>query len=431
MNILRTCCFLLALILPAVDIGGSWTGRLDGSSFSGTVDLSFTASDAIWTGDAVFRSGPNEVRSPLTDIACDGTALTFSATIEGAAVRFEGQLAGDVLTGRFRVIEGGRTLDEGSWSAARGGATVPVTVSLEARLQPGEARALVTAAADVLRGRYVDATKGETLAAAIESRLSAGAYEGVEDGRVLADLVGRDLFEVAGDGHLKLSFSANPLPPEAPDLPESPADREALSAALRDGNYGFRKVEILPGNVGLLEMSRFDRADLAGEAASLAMGFLQNCDALIIDLRTCGGGDPAMVACLASWLFDGPATLVAEMYRREDDRTVQWWTSPWVPHRRLARVPVRILTASRTYSAAEALAFHLQSLGRAQVVGERTGGGAHPSRRLRLADRFTITLPTSRAYDPETKADWEGVGVRPDVEAPAEDALRVAHLGLL
>jgi C-terminal processing protease CtpA/Prc len=163
----------------------------------------------------------------------------------------------------------------------------------------------------------------------------------------------------------------------------------------------------------------------------MAMGFLQNCDALVIDLRACGGGDPAMVAFLASWLFDGQATHVADMYRREDDATVQWWTAAWVPHRRLAQVPVRVLTAARTYSAAEGLAFHLQQLGRARIVGERTGGGAHPSRRVRLSERFAITVPTSRAFDPETKRDWEGVGVKPDIEAPADDALRVAHAELL
>jgi hypothetical protein len=431
MNTVHDCLLLLSLFLPLQDLGGTWSGRLTSASMSATIELDFRTDGPGPHGDGLFHSGPDEVRSPLADIERDGANLRFTATIEGAQLRFEGQVAGDVMSGEFEVRERGTLLDQGTWSAGRGTAPPAEAIPDDARLAPGEAQALVAAAAGVLRARYVDAARGEELAQALESRLAAGEYAAIADARVLADQLGRDLFAVAGDGHLKLSFSPEPLPPEVPDAPESPADREALREVLRAENFGFRKVEILPGNVGLLELSRFARADLAGEAASLAMGFLENCDALVIDLRTCSGGDPAMVAFLASWLFDGQPTHVADMYRREDDLTVQWWTAAWVPHRRLARVPVRVLTAARTYSAAEALAFHLQQLGRARVVGEVTGGGAHPSRRVRLLDRFAITLPTSRAFDPVTKLDWEGVGVKPDVEVQAGDALLAAHLDIL
>ncbi len=430
MNSLTLCALLAGPFLTG-DLAGTWTGRLSSTSMSATVTLDFRAQGPGLEGDGAFRSGPDEVRSPLADIAREGGTVRFTATIEGALVRFEGQLAGDTLAGRFRILERGQVLDEGEWSLARGTAWADEAVAGEARLVDGETRSLVAAAASVLRARYVDAALGEALARALEAQQAAGAYAAVADARVLADLLGRDLFAVAGDRHLKLRFSPDPLPAEAPDVPETPDEREALRAALRVGNFGFRKVEILDGNVGLLELSGFARADLAGEAASLALGFLQHCDALVIDLRACGGGDPAMVAFLASWLFEGPATHVADMYRREDDLTVQWWTAAWVPHRRLAQVPVRVLTAERTFSAAEALAFHLQQLGRALVVGERTGGGAHPSRRVRLTERFSITLPTSRAFDPETGLDWEGTGVQPDLAAPAVDALRVAHAELL
>jgi retinol-binding protein 3 len=431
MNNLHACPLLLAALLPLQDIQGTWSGRLTSASMSATIELDFRTDDPGPQGDGLFRSGPNEVRSSLADIARAGSTLRFTATIEGAQLHFEGQVAGDVMSGQFQVRERGELLDRGTWSAGRGAAPPAEAIPDDARLAPGDAQALVAAAAGVLRSRYVDAARGEELARALESRLAAGEYATLADARVLADQLGRDLFAVARDGHLKLSFSPEPLPPEAPDAPESPADREALREVLRAENFGFRKVEILPGNVGLLELSRFARADLAGEAASVAMGFLQNCDALVIDLRTCSGGDPAMVAFLATWLFEGQPTHVADMYRREDDLTVQWWTAAWVPYRRLAGVPVRVLTAARTYSAAEALAFHLQQLGRARVVGEVTGGGAHPSRRVRLLEHFAMTLPTSRTCDPVTQRDWEGVGVKPDLDVPAGDALLAAHLDIL
>jgi hypothetical protein len=435
MNIIHACCAVLALLLQPGDPSGAWSGRLASRGIAGTVDLDLERNGSDWQGDGVFRSGPDEVRVPLADVSIDvssdGSTIGFSVTIEGALLVFEGRVSGDTITGQFQVREGGQRVDEGEWSAARGTASVPGLDARAATLQAGEVPSLVAAVSAVLRARYVDAAKGDAMACAIEKESAAGAYDSIVDARELADRLGRDLYAIAGDRHLKLSFSEVPLAPETPAAPESAEDREALRSALRVENFGFRKVEILSGNIGLLELSRFDRADLSGEAAAMAMGFLQNCDALVIDLRTCGGGDPAMVAFLASWLFDGPATHVADMYRREDDVTVQWWTAPWVPHRRLAAAPVCVLTAARTFSAAEALAFHLQQLGRARVVGEHTGGGAHPSRRLRLSDRFAITVPTSRAFDPETKLDWEGVGVTPDIAVGSEDALHVAHEALL
>ncbi|MGI8691709.1 MAG: S41 family peptidase [Geodermatophilaceae bacterium] len=43
-----------------------------------------------------------------------------------------------------------------------------------------------------------------------------------------------------------------------------------------------------------------------------------------------------------------------------------------------------VLTSGATFSGGEALAYDLQQLGRATVVGERTRGGAHPRRGFRV-----------------------------------------------
>ena len=57
-----------------------------------------------------------------------------------------------------------------------------------------------------------------------------------------------------------------------------------------------------------------------------------------------------------------------------------------------------------------------------------TGGGANPGGGVPLVDKFGVFIPTGAAYNPITKTNWEGVGVKPDVEVPAADALKVAHL---
>jgi retinol-binding protein 3 len=60
-------------------------------------------------------------------------------------------------------------------------------------------------------------------------------------------------------------------------------------------------------------------------------------------------------------------------------------------------------------------------------VGEVTGGGAHPVMGFYLTDELVADIPTARAINPITKTNWEGVGVRPDVEVKGTEALGKAH----
>jgi len=84
------------------------------------------------------------------------------------------------------------------------------------------------------------------------------------------------------------------------------------------------------------------------------------------------------------------------------------------------------LTSSRTFSGAEEFAYDVQTQKRATIVGETTGGGANPGGAVRLPYDLTVFVPTGRAINPITKTNWEGVGVKPDVPAAADDALDVA-----
>jgi C-terminal processing protease CtpA/Prc len=65
---------------------------------------------------------------------------------------------------------------------------------------------------------------------------------------------------------------------------------------------------------------------------------------------------------------------------------------------------------------------------RAVIVGERTRGGAHLTSGFRIDEHFRIAVPHARSENAITGTDWEGVGVKPDVEVPAERALHTAHL---
>jgi retinol-binding protein 3 len=92
---------------------------------------------------------------------------------------------------------------------------------------------------------------------------------------------------------------------------------------------------------------------------------------------------------------------------------------------------VYVLTSNRTFSAAEEFTYNLQNLQRATIVGETTGGGAHPGSVRRITDRFGIWLPNGRAINPITRTNWEGTGIEPHIKVPAEQALTSAHIEAL
>jgi C-terminal processing protease CtpA/Prc len=155
------------------------------------------------------------------------------------------------------------------------------------------------------------------------------------------------------------------------------------------------------------------------------MGFLAHADAIIYDLRGNGGGSPAMIALLATYLFEKP-THLNDIYDRKEDTTTQYWTLSYVSGDLIPKKPVYVLTSKRTFSGAEEFSYDLQNLSRATIVGETTGGGAHPVGGHPIGDHFVIGVPFARAINPVTKTNWEGTGVQPDVKVSASDALDTA-----
>ena len=105
----------------------------------------------------------------------------------------------------------------------------------------------------------------------------------------------------------------------------------------------------------------------------------------------------------------------------ENEDWTGWWGDEPPFH-----TPVFVLTSGYTFSGAEEFTYNLQTRGRATIVGETTGGGAHPVDGFDLGDGIVLRIPVGRAINPITKTNWEGTGVSPDVACPADDALDVA-----
>ncbi|WP_414639519.1 S41 family peptidase [Allosphingosinicella sp.] len=94
----------------------------------------------------------------------------------------------------------------------------------------------------------------------------------------------------------------------------------------------------------------------------------------------------------------------------------------------LGDAKILVLTAGRTASAAEHFALALKRTGRATLIGEITAGAGHISPRIDLGNGYAALVPIGRTFDPDTGRGWEGAGIRPHVEVPAERALVEALL---
>ncbi|AHH96073.1 S41 family peptidase [Kutzneria albida] len=270
---------------------------------------------------------------------------------------------------------------------------------------------------------YVFPEVAERAIALLRERSAANAYAGLDDQR-FAELVTEHLLSVSGDKHLRLLHSVEELPEN-----EDPEwfDEDLYRAEAELSGHGFDRVERLAGNVGLLETTRLFDPDISGAAAAAAMNLLAGTDVLLLDLRRNGGGSPGMVAMLCSYLLKGSVHL-CDMYFRAEDRTRQSWTLPYVPGPRFGHSkPVYVLTSAQTFSGAEELAYNLQQLERATLIGEVTKGGAHPGNRQRIGPHLRAAVPAGRSINPVSGTNWEGVGVRPHLELPAEQAFDRAY----
>ena len=267
---------------------------------------------------------------------------------------------------------------------------------------------------------YIVPELGELMADSLREGLRSGRFEKIEDGDSLLVAVNSLLQRISEDSHLKVSW----LDPEETSVggDGSVSDREM--AQWRAENFGFRRVEILDGNIGLLDLREFRDTAYASKTLAAASGFLANSDALIIDLRRCRGGRPEMVQLLASYFVSAP-TLLSKSYDRYDNDTTEMWSLKKVAGVPLYDRPVVLLTGPRTASAGEGFASALMRCGRARVVGERTAGAGHMARIVDFAAMdIRLKLPTGSPIDGQ---QIQGEGVIPDVSASGEEALLIAH----
>ncbi|MBL7127855.1 MAG: S41 family peptidase [Ignavibacteria bacterium] len=275
---------------------------------------------------------------------------------------------------------------------------------------------------------YIFPETAEKMKKFINDQLDNGKYDEIKNAFEFSEVLTKDLRDVCKDKHLGVVFD--------PDLKESlekkKGDKEKLTEeeieAMKYENYGFKKVERMNGNIGYVDFRAFYPVEHGEKTAVSAMNFLANCDAIIIDLRSNGGGEPKMVQFICSYFFDSKPVHLNSLYYRAKDTTEEYWTLKEIPGKRMPDVDLYVLTSNRTFSGAEEFAYNIKSLKRGTIVGEVTGGGAHPTDMFPINDFLCIYIPNGKAINPITKTNWEGVGVIPDIEVSQDIALQTAQI---
>lgn len=302
------------------------------------------------------------------------------------------------------------------------------------RLEPQTTAALIREINKLLIDQYIFLDVARKMKRHLESKLKAGAYDGMADAHRLAAQVRQDLYDVSKDNHFHLEFNPERArliqAEQSPSPQEAARAREVLFERGRRRNFGFNKLEFLSGGVGYLDLDRFADPRFAGEVAVASMGWLAHADAIIIDLRDNPGGWPEMVQLLCSYIVKGTKdgrTHLNTFERRYTKAREQYWTFSWVPGKTLYDTNLYVLVSDATGSGAEEFSYHMKNLRRATIVGETTHGAAHPVDAKVLLERFVLHLPTGRPVNPVTGTNWEGTGVEPDVKVPSARAFDTAY----
>lgn len=289
-------------------------------------------------------------------------------------------------------------------------------------------KTLVDTLAFQLRKYYVFKEAANRMGAYIQKRYKDGAYNNISDPHILAGQLTKDVSSIHLDEHFHVEYNPEIAKELAGEIEDVPKYVEGKLNKEREKNFGFKKVEILNGNIGYLEISSFSRLNpYSKQAANAALQMLSNTSALIIDLRYGVGGSLDMVTYLMSRFFK-ERTLIMDIYLRSEKDTLHYYTTPDSIPGRLSEIPIYILTSYKTFSAAEALTYGLQSQGRATIVGEVTRGGAHTVKYRNLSSGFIGDIPFGVARNPITQTNWEKIGITPDVMVNENKALETAEI---
>jgi hypothetical protein len=293
----------------------------------------------------------------------------------------------------------------------------------QASLTPEQRTTAVEAIAKVIEEEYYDAQRAEEISTKLTSALGFGEFSKLSEAGALADELTRRLRQE--DRHFNVRFNPQQKTGSQPGHDGHDEDRQSdQRRAMSRAHYGFERVEILPGNIGYIDLRMFAPIEAGEKTATAALNFLANTDAVIIDLRNNGGGSPSMVQFLISHFLNLQDPVIINTFvSRTREHPRQMWSLPSHPAGYRPDTPLFVLTSAGTGSAAEGFSYHLRAMERATLIGETTYGAGNPGDTFFLESGFSVFVSTGSARNPITKTNWEGTGVQPHIKIPADGAL--------
>ena len=286
-------------------------------------------------------------------------------------------------------------------------------------------RTTVERVAELIEDKYFDAAKGAAIAASLRAAAQSGEFDPLRQPRELASGLTSLLHPL--DHHFRIIVSGDR---DGRAAGGASADFADPSSAERRTAYGFRRVEMMPGAIGYIDLQSFaylstaKRDDPGRAAANAALQLVAGADAIIIDLRDNVGGSTDMAAYLVS-AFTAPGANIYDVIHWRNGIDSERPTLPY-PRPRLD-VPLYLLISARTASAAEAAAYALQASGRALLVGEKSAGAANVGGVFPVDENLGVFIPIGTPINPLTGSNWENKGIVPDFVVPAEAALPYAQ----
>lgn len=281
-----------------------------------------------------------------------------------------------------------------------------------------------------LREKYPFPDLEQKMEAKLKDNLKAGVYAPLTNPADFAGRLTQDLQEISRDRHVSLHYSPEKLevkPIHLKTMYSSAEELKQMQEDMRSSNYGTTELRILDGNIGYIRFDMLAPPEIAAETYAAAMRYVANTDALILDLRQCGGArSPDTIPFLTGYFFEHPVHLT-DFYLGNTKTPRQIWSSEHVPGPTYYNKPVFMVTSHGTFSGCEAIAYEMQAYKRVKVVGEVTGGGGNPNAMYPIDEHFVLSTAVARGVNPVTGSNWEDKGVQPDIAASRSEGLYVAQ----
>ncbi|WP_445711907.1 S41 family peptidase [Flavobacterium sp.] len=277
---------------------------------------------------------------------------------------------------------------------------------------------------------YIDLDVAKEMTLVINSNLKSNKYKSITNPDSFTKIINQDLQKISKDLHLKLKYDPKKIAKSNLDISEEMKIKKEKMMVMKmaEINYGFSEVKVLNGNIGYLNLRMFADTTYAKDAVTSAMNFLNNTNAIIIDLRENGGGVPSMMQLLSSYFMDAKPVVLSNFYERKTNKNTQLFSLKSIDGKRMNNKPLYILTSKKTFSAAEAFTYTLKHFDKAIVVGEVTKGGANRTRTINLNSDFSIAVPYIKTIHPITNSNWEGKGVQPNINTNEKEAFVIAYI---